>query len=377
MTEEASEKQHLATARRLAELRKQGTVMRSRDLSGGLIFIVLITILMSASTKWAIQFAENFKLSFTGIRQLVLDPTFLAHFIHKIALANFTLLLPIFILGIVTVFATPFIFGGWNFSLTAVGFNFNKMNPINNLKRIFSPAQAAKEIVRSMLKCLVIIGSLIYFMFDNLSIIKELINYPVNVAMHVSYHIIKDFIIVLAVMLIFLIIIDVLYQYFQFQKQAKMSTQEMKDEYKDTEGSVEMKRKIRSAQFAAFRQRLAISVPRASVILTNPTHYAIALKYDDKKDRAPKVLAKGKDHIAQQIRLLAIANGIPIYEAPPLARAIFHTTKVNAEIHPELYMSVAIVLSYVHQLKNYQSGKGNAPVFVSDFTLPKEFDYQE
>ena len=172
---------------------------------------------------------------------------------------------------------------------------------------------------------------------------------------------------------ILLIIFDVFYQYAQFQNQSKMSDQELKDEYKDAEGSAEVKRKIRSSQFAMYRQRLSVSVPRANVIVTNPTHYAIALRYEANKDKAPKVVAKGKGPVAQQIRSLAIANGVPIYEAAPLARAIYHTTKLNTEIHPELYMSVAIVLSYVHQLKNYQMGIGKQPEYVEDLEIPKEF----
>jgi len=194
-------------------------------------------------------------------------------------------------------------------------------------------------------------------------------------SINVGYSIIKSFIILLCITLIALMAFDVFYQYVQFQNQSKMTGQELKDEYKDTEGSVDVKRKIRSAQFALLRQRLAVSVPQANVVITNPTHYAIALKYDAKKDRAPKVVAKGKGPLAQQIRFLAIANAIPIYEAPPLARAIYHTSKVNTEIHPELYMSVAIVLSYVHQLKNYQMGAGKQPDFVEDLEIPKEFIY--
>jgi flagellar biosynthetic protein FlhB len=156
-----------------------------------------------------------------------------------------------------------------------------------------------------------------------------------------------------------------------------MTTQEMKEESKDVDGNPEVKRKIRSKQYALARQRLSVSVPQATVVVTNPTHYAIALRYDETKDNAPKILAMGKDYIATQIRQLAVANAVPIYEAPPLARAIYHTGNIGSEVHPALYMSVAIVLSYVSQLQNYQRGAGQLPLPVSDLKIPDDFVYSE
>lgn len=377
MENDASEKKHLPTGRRLADLRKQGTVLRSRDFSAGLIFVAMIMMLIFMSGEIVARFQADYISAFTSIKRLVVEPQFLPGFIMKMALDNLFLLLPLFLAVLVATLAVPFLFGGWNFSLEATEFKFSKMNPISNLKRIFSPVQAALEITRSFFKSMFILSCLIYFMMSKKDEIELLINLPLQQAVVTGYVLIKQFIILLIMALVVLVGIDMFYQKWQFMKQAKMSTQEIKDESKDMEGSPEAKRKIRSKQIAMARQRMTIAVPRANVIITNPTHYAIALKYDDGKDRAPRVVAKGKDLVAQQIRQLAISNGVPIYEAPSLARAIYFTTKVNMEIHPELYMAVAIVLSYVHQLKNYQMGRGKAPNFVSEFDLPKEFIYQE
>lgn len=377
MEDNSTEKQHAATARRLADLRKKGIVLRSRDFSGGLVFLVIIFMILFMSGHIASQIQKNFILSFTGIKQLTLNPEFLSYLLKKMIIDNIMLIVPMFIGALAVGVISPFLFGGWNFSLNVVNFNFEKLNPFNNLKRLFSLKQSAMEMMRSMVKCALVLGVLFYFISTKKNEIIELINYPVNVSINLSYFLMKEFVILLSVTLILLVAFDIFYQYRQFQDQSKMSLQELKDEYKDSEGSSEVKRKIRSSQFSLHRQRLAVSVPHANVIITNPTHYAIALKYDNKKDRAPKVIAKGKDYLAQQIRYLAISNAIPIYEAPPLARAIYHTTKVNAEIHPELYMSVAIVLSYVHQLKNYQMGLGKQPNFVDDLEIPKEFIYDQ
>ena len=377
MEDDSLEKEHLATSKRLADLRKKGVVLRSRDLSGGLVFLAMIGALGFTASQIAVRIKENFIGAFTGIKQLTADPLFLLHFFRKIALDNFMLLLPLFFIVLMASVIAPFIFGGWNFSLTSIQFNFDKLNPINNIPKIFSPKKAAMEIVRSTCKGVLILGVLIYFVFVNKSEMVELMNFPVKMAISSSFFMIKQFVVLLSVALIVLVAFDIVYQFYQFQSTSKMSSQELKDEYKEAEGSVDVKRKIRSAQFAVFKQRLSSSVPKANVIVTNPSHYAVALKYDEKKDRSPKVIAKGKGQLAHQIRFLAIANAIPIYEAPPLARAIYHTTKLNAEIRPELYMAVAIVLSYVHQLKNYQLGMGAPPSIVRDLEIPKELTYDD
>ncbi len=156
-----------------------------------------------------------------------------------------------------------------------------------------------------------------------------------------------------------------------------MTDQEVRDEGKESEGNPEVKRKIRSTQLQRLRQRLQQAVPKSTVVITNPTHYAVALAYDSQRDNAPRIMARGCDLIAHEIRMLAVANAIPIYEAPVLARAIYHSGKVGREIHPGLYMAVAIVLSYVHQLKSFQVGVGAAPVPVYEFDIPTELIFKE
>ena len=174
-----------------------------------------------------------------------------------------------------------------------------------------------------------------------------------------------------------MVTLDMVHSYFGYQKKVMMSLQEVKDEQKETDGNPEIKRKIRAAQMAASRQRIQLDVPSATVIITNPTHYSVALKYTEHVDKAPKIIAMGKNNLAAEIRLTAIKHAIPIYEAPELARAIYFTGKVGSYIIDDLYMAVAIVLSYIAQLKNYQIGLGNKPDYVNDLQVPKQYHFDK
>jgi flagellar biosynthetic protein FlhB len=377
MENDGQEKQHAATGKRIAELRRKGSVMRSKDLASGLVILVAVIAVSNMTTQFKNRLEENFTISFNAISHILTYQDDLTLILAKMVYSNFVFLLPVLLLLLVTILLSPFVFGGWNFSLEALQFNIGKINPITNLKSIFSPKRMAGEMFKSMLKATVIMAMLFYFVYNKKEEIFILINHSPKTAIIASYSILKGFVITLIEALIFLVAFDVMYHYFQFQNQIKMSTQELKDEHKDAEGSVEVKQKMRAKRFALLRQRLSQTVPQAHVILVNPLHYAVALRYDQKKDQAPKVVAKGKDAVAQQIRTIAISNGIPIYQAPALARAVYHTTKINHEIDSGLYMAVAIVLSYVHQLKNYQMGVGQVPNYVSEFDLPEKFIYEE
>lgn len=377
MSDQTEDKQHAPSAKRLTELRKEGKVLRSKDLSTGAVFLVTIGMLFFMSHTLSSTLQEDYIWAFKSIRNVPSDPDFIFTFIKTAFIKNLKLLIPIFIVLIVVTILVPFIFGGWNFSLSAVRFKLHKLNPINNLNNLFSFKTMGFEIVKSMLKAFFLLGVLVMFVVDKKSQMNSLIGASFSQATNVSVGLLKEFVIILSVALAFLIALDIIYNYVKYNNQIKMSTQELRDETRQSEGSGETKQKLKSKRIALLKQRLHLVVPTANVIVTNPTHYAVALKYDNDKDHAPKVVAKGKDYIAQQIRLLAVANAVPIYEAPTLARALYHTADIGANIHPELYMAVAIVLSYVHQLKNYQHGIGQPPVYVNDLKIPEDFIYNE
>jgi flagellar biosynthesis protein FlhB len=376
MAETSSEKQHLPSSKRIADLRQQGQTMRSRDLTSGVVFLSGIAALTSMAVQFKQIMTQNFIRSFSDFKPLINNHDFPAGVIATLAKNTMELLLPLLVIIFVSTFLSPFIFGGWNFTLEAVRFKADKLNPINYFKKIFS-MNIFVEILRSMMKVVFIMLFLVYYAMQKKDVIAGLTHLPPKTSIIATFHLITQFIGIISALLIFIIAIDVVYHYYEFQNRVKMTTQELKDEHKESDGNPEIKRKIRATQFAMLKQRLSISVPQANVIVTNPTHYAIALRYDDRIDKAPKILAKGKDHQAMQIRQLAIANGIPIYEAPPLARAIYHTGNIGGEVHPGLYMAVAIVLSYVMQLKNYQIGGGQMPLHQNDLQIPEELIYNE
>lgn len=372
----SAEKEHQASAKRIQLLRSQGQTLRSKDLSSGLIIIIGILCLSFMSAKMGQQLIENMVLSFRYIASVKGDWDFPSRLFEKIMLDNLMLMLPFYIILFLSAIASPFLFGGWNFTLKAIEFKPEKFDLIKNLSNIFSKKMLF-DIGRSLFKVIIIMGALIYFAIDERTVIQGLMR--MNLA-QMSFHvhaIVLEFAVIMSLAIFTIMGVDVAYHYYEFHNKTKMSTQEVKDENKESEGSPEVKRKIRSTQFALMNQRLSITVPKADVIVTNPTHYAIALAYVEGKDKAPRVLAKGKGFIANQIRRLGISHGIPLYEAPYLARAIYRTSDINTEVHPALYMAVAIVLSYVQQLRNYQQGLGGMPIHTTDLQIPKEFIYDE
>jgi flagellar biosynthesis protein FlhB len=376
MADAATEKQHLPSAKRLEDLRMQGQTMRSRDLTSGMVFISGIISISVMASHFGAVFEKDFVDTFTQFRTAIENENFFFFYVGKLAKDTLLLLLPLLMTVFIATFLSPFLFGGWNFSIAAAQFKMDKLNPLNYFKHIFS-VRILIEILRAMLKVIFIMTSLIYFTYWKKAEIGGLSHLPSRQGILTSLSLTGEFVTVMAVVLIFIIAFDVLYHYFEYQNRVKMTSQELKDEHKESEGNPEIKRKLRATQFSLLRQRLTITVPQASVIITNPTHYAIALRYDERKDKAPKIVAKGKDYIATQIRQIAIANGIPIYEAPPLARAIYHTANIGGEVHPGLYVAVAIVLTYVMQLKRFQQTGGEVPKFNNDLKIPEEFIYHD
>lgn len=376
MSQDDVQREHEATDRKLDEMREKGQTLRSKDLSSGMVICMTMIALALCSDMIKGRIVANFQESFNTIA-FVSENTdiIISKFSHMIMM-NFLMLIPLFILVLSVAFSSVFLLGGWNFSLQAVGFKWEKLNPITNLSNIFSRKMLI-DVFKSFFKYCILM--LILYLFAS-SHIKELIQIPYyqfNSAFSAMVHLIFQFIITLFMGVIVIVCIDMLTSYFTYHKSTMMSTQELVDERKNTEGNQDIKRKMRSLQFAMMKQRIPQVVPEATVVITNPTHYAVALQYVDGAQHAPKMLAKGKGPVAAYIRQLAIANGIPIYEEPPLARAIYHTTKINGYINPELYVAVAIVLTYINQLKLYQAGTGGLPTKAKELSIPKSFMFNE
>ncbi|MDX1694204.1 MAG: flagellar biosynthesis protein FlhB [Ketobacteraceae bacterium] len=364
------------TQKKLDEARKKGEVPRSRELNAMAVMILgaLGCILTAGPVFEALK--HTFERSMNVPREAVFDKTWLATFFSDSIKEVFFSLTPFFIILLLTALLVPALIGGWNFSFQALAPKASKMNPLKGLKRMFS-AHGLMELVKSFGKFVLVgfFGLLAIYGYRNelLALGFE----TVEGAIIHSITILGWAFFMLTWALVFIAAIDVPFQIYQNKKQMKMTKQEVKDEHKDTEGKPEVKSRIRQAQREVSQRRMMAAVPEADVVITNPTHYAVALKYDPESMRAPVLVAKGTDFVAEQIRRIASENNVPLLTAPPLARSIYYHTKLDREIPAGLYIAVAQVLAYVFQLKAYYEGKGEYPGSQPDVEVPDHLKRDE
>lgn len=371
-----AEKEFDPTSKRLEELRKKGTVLRAKDFTGGMSLIIAIGILISLSDTILKTMKHNFKAVLSNFDPSMIGSAEVGKLVKQLAYSNVLLLLPLGLGLIVIALVSTYLLGGkLQFSTEVLHFKAERLNPIKNLKNMFAPTKIF-ELMKSSMKVILFFSFFALFLYTNqLEIINLTTARDSNVFGH-GFGVLRDFLIFMIPPIILLSAMDAIYSYFSHKKKTKMTLQEVKDERKETDGSPEVKSKRRAQQVALARRNIQTAVPTASVVITNPTHYAIALKYNEDEDKAPKIVAKGVDHMAKEIKLLALKNVIPVYESPQLARAIYFTGKVGAYIHPDLYRAVAMVLAYIVQLRNYQQGLGDMPdMVVGEVDIPEDMRY--
>jgi flagellar biosynthetic protein FlhB len=371
---EFQEKQHAATDKKIRDLRAKGDVPRSRDLMATAIILTSLTALVLYGDTFVSQMLNNFEFVASNMSSISNDDNALSVCVQTLFIKNIMLFLPLFVAILLAALIVPFLFGGWNFTFENMRFKFSKLSPLKNLKNIFTKLIYI-EVLKSLLKITLILSILWIFFKIHMMTIVNLFHHDLLGGIKEANHLVIILFCQLGVAFILFSVIDVTWQQWQFSNKSKMSSQELKDEHKESEGSPDIKRRIKQAQDKILRQRLLISVPKANVIITNPNHYAVAIQYDENKNNAPFVLAKGKDLIADQIRQIAKKHAITIYSAPPLARALYFHVDINQEIPAELYMALAMVLSYVYQLKRYQIGSGQLPE-LSEIPIPDTFIHE-
>ncbi len=250
---------------------------------------------------------------------------------------------------------------------------FDRINPIKGLGRIFS-VNSLIELVKAILKTVVIGSVAALVIWHNKESVMALLTVPVHVGIsHTGDFLVMSFLLTIGAMIL-IVVIDVPYKIWEHAKQLRMTKEEIRKESKDSEGDPFVKARIRGLQREAARRRMMSEIPKADVIVTNPTHYAVALRYKSETMRAPTVVAKGVHLLAARIRELAEEHRIPILEAPPLARALYHHAELESEIPEKLYTAVAEVLAYVFQLRRYNEYGGAAPKPPVDVPVPAELD---
>lgn len=369
------EKTEAPSQQRLDKAREEGQVPQSRELA---TFVVLMT---GGAVLW--WMAQGLGQTLSGVvrSSMQFDPGIARDPSHVMAQLSDQFstaalaLAPFLALMVLATLAAPLLLRGWLFSTKAFMPDFKRMNPLTGIKRMFS-SQSLVELVKSLAKVGllgVIAGWLIWANLD--AIFSLSLESPATAVQHMGDLIGKVFLLVSGA-IIFIVVLDLPYQLWSYTSKLKMTKEELRQEAKESEGDPHIKARIRAQQREMARHRMMAAVPTADVVVTNPTHYAVALKYSEGKMGAPRVVAKGADAVAAHIRELAAENKVPLLEAPPLARALFRHTELGDEIPATLYAAVAEVLAYVFQLRHFQQVGGSYPQAPTALPVPSELDPQ-
>lgn len=360
------------TGKRLADARKKGQIPRSRELNTTIMLIISAISFFYVGGFFGGELLTMMRSDFMLDREHIFDKqAMLAGFVED-GLHSLKMLAPFFVLTIITAFIGPLVLGGWNFTMSSMAPKFSKMNPASGIKRMFGP-NGGIELLKALAK-VILLGSLGTILLWTLSDeILNLSSLPIETAIIEGGRLMLWEFLALSAILLIVAGIDVPYQLYSHKKKLKMTLKEIKDENKETQGNPEIKGKIKALQREAAMRRMLQDVPNAAVVLVNPTHFSVALRYDEDNDYAPVMVAKGEDHMAFRIREVAEEHGVPIFSAPPLTRAIYFSTEIGEAIPSGLYIAVAKILAYLFQLKQ-ATGAGPAQAEKpSDIEIPEEF----
>ena len=370
-SESGADKSEQPTSKRLDEARKKGQIARSKELNtlvvtlGGAGGLLVFGAGMADALLGIMR--GNFELS----REVLLDERYMALYLLATGKLALELLAPLIMALLVIALAGPVSLGGWLFSSEALQPKFSRMNPLSGLKRMFS-VQALVELGKAVGKFLVVLTVAVAVLMANQDDLLSIGHEPLPQAIAHSAQIVGWCSLWMACSLILIAAIDVPFQLWDHKQKLMMTKQEVRDEFKDTEGKPEVKSRIRQLQYEMAQRRMLQEVPQADVVITNPTHFAVALKYDADKGGAPRLVAKGGDFLALKIREIAQEHRVELLESPALARAVFYSTELDQEIPAGLYLAVAQVLAYVYQLKQFRAGKGKRPGPLPDLPIPPD-----
>ena len=348
------------TPKRQREAREKGQVARSKELTTAIVVIMGSTGLMLFSRVLGEAVFKIFNDNFSLSRSSIFNEHAMVSAFSQASIEALIALLPLMILLFFGGLAATAMLGGLLVNFSSVQFKAERLDPIAGIKRIFS-LRALMELVKALTKFLLIGTCAVLILWSQTDKLLSLSQLSSATAIVSAIHILGWSLLWLSLSLILIAAVDVPFQLWQNAQKLKMTHQEIKDEMKDTEGRPEVKQKLRQMQQQIARGRMMEAVPKADVVITNPTHYAIALTYDMHAPGAPRVIAKSIDFLALQIQKVAKAHQIMLLEMPPLARSIYHTTEIDCEIPDGLYVAVAQVLAYVYQLKNYKRGPRPKP----------------
>ena len=362
-----------ATPKRLEKAREEGQIARSQELTTFTLLLAAAAGILFMGSGLMDKLLKIMKAGMHMERELAHQPDLMLNRFYELAFEGLLAMAPLLLLLVIVAFFAPMSLSGWMFSTKAIMPKFDRINPISGLGRIFS-MHSLVELVKAILKTIVIGGVATLVIWSNKDAVMMLLTVPVDLGIsRTGEFLTMSFLLIVGAMIL-VVLIDVPYRLWEHAKQLRMTKEEIRKEYKESEGDPFIKARIRGLQREAARRRMMAEVPKADVIVTNPTHYAVALRYQSNSMRAPKVVAKGVHLLAARIREVAAEHRIPILEAPPLARALYHHAELESEIPEKLYTAVAEVLAYVFQLKRYNEYGGKAPQPPLDVPVPAELD---
>lgn len=369
--QDGQEKSHDPTTKRIDDARRKGQVPRSRELNTVAITVLGAATLMLMGSHFASGMDRLFRGQLAVGRADVFDPNaMLAHLATAIADALW-MLAPFFLAMMVVAVLSSVALGGFNISAEPMKPKLSKLDPIKGLKRVFS-AKGLMELVKSLAKFVLVTAATVLLLKLYAEELLRLGDMDVRTALVRGLELVAWSALLLSSTMLVLALVDVPFQLWQHKRELKMTQQEVRDELKQTEGKPEVKGRIRQMQRELAQRRMMQEVPKADVVVTNPTHYAVALRYDPERMRAPVVVARGKNLVAANIRRVAEENAVPLVEAPVLARAIYFNTEINQPIPAGLFLAVAQLLAYVFQLRAFAAGGADIPSAPQEWPVPPD-----
>jgi flagellar biosynthetic protein FlhB len=374
MAEESDlEKTEPASPRRLEKAREEGNVARSRELVTFVLLATAVAGLWAVAGPLGSHFRATLGHGLRFERAAAFDTSFMLTQAGLLAMQALVAMAPLMGMLVLAALVAPLMLGGWLFSTQAIGPKFDKLDPIAGIKRLFS-TQSLAELFKALAKSLLIGGVAWVVIMDGMDEVNALMAQSERAALPQMILLVARNCALITSVLLLIALVDVPWQLWSYYRKLRMSREDLRQEHKESEGDPHIKAQIRRQQQQMARRRMMSEVPKADIVVTNPTHFAVALKYVDSM-RAPRVVAKGTDGVAERIREIAKENKVAILEAPPLTRSLYKYTRLGDEIPAGLYTAVAEVLAWVYQLKRWQAEGGEAPRTPGELPIPQDLEY--
>jgi flagellar biosynthetic protein FlhB len=374
MAEESDlEKTEPASPRRLEKAREEGNVARSRELVTFVLLATAVAGLWAMAGPLGSHFRATLGHGLRFERAAAFDTSFMLTQAGLLAMQALVAMAPLMGMLVLAALVAPLMLGGWLFSTQAIGPKFDKLDPIAGIKRLFS-TQSLAELFKALAKSLLIGGVAWVVIMDGMDEVNALMAQSERAALPQMILLVARNCALIISALLLIALVDVPWQLWSYYRKLRMSREDLRQEHKESEGDPHIKAQIRRQQQQMARRRMMSEVPKADIVVTNPTHYAVSLKYVDSM-RAPRVVAKGTDGVAERIREIAKENKVAILEAPPLTRSLYKYTRLGDEIPAGLYTAVAEVLAWVYQLKRWQAEGGEAPRTPGELPIPQDLEY--